>query len=198
MASPLLVPVMVGAARKTTVPSDRPVAPSPEALAEVSNLIQNSRGPSISLVKKTGNILSQRSSPEARPVPDDELPTVFALAEQASPLPLHKVDNTSSSFTPWGYKAVQKECTSGTSSSSWQEVRAGLLSPPPLAAALLSSPVRPFADSGDEARQPDEDEENEASDRHDEQSTTGTGRGGWLVSLVDYLQPVAPEQNGAA
>ena len=108
-------------------------------------------------------------------MPDDELPTVFALAEQASPLPLHKVDNTSSSFTPWGYKAVQKECTSGTSSSSWQEVRAGLLSPPPLAAALLSSPVRPFADSGDEARQPDEDEENEASDRHDEQSTTGTG-----------------------
>jgi hypothetical protein len=186
--SPLLAPMVVAAARKkeALTPSDRAVAPSPGALAEVSNLIQTSHAPSISIVKRIGATIGHvPSSPEALPTEDEIEPTVFALAEQASPLPRHKFEK--SLMTPWGYKGpaspAEAACksTGATSSSSWQEVRAGLLSPPPLATTLLASPMQ--ADGQEAANEADGDKE------EDDEQQERMGRGGWLVNLVDYLQP---------
>jgi hypothetical protein len=195
--SPLLAPVMVAAARKkeTLTPSDRAVAPSPEALAEVSNLIQTTHAPSISIVKRIGATMGHMpSSPEALPIEGENEPTVFALAEQASPLPRHKFEK--SLMTPWGYKGpaspAEAACksTGQTSSSSWQEVRAGLLSPPPLAATLLASPMR--ADGHEAAGEADgatDEEDDEEVEQQELPVEPAMGRGGWLVNLVDYLQP---------
>lgn len=95
--SPVLAPVVVATARKkeTMVPSDRAVAPTPEALAEVSNLIQTSHAPSISLVKRLGTTIGHvPSSPDAAPTDSENEPSVFALAAQASPLPMHKMEKS--------------------------------------------------------------------------------------------------------
>ena len=192
--SPLLAPMVVAAARKkeALTPSDRAVAPSPGALAEVSNLIQTSHAPSISIVKRIGATIGHvPSSPEALPTEDEIEPTVFALAEQASPLPRHKFEK--SLMTPWGYKQgpaspAEAACksTGATSSSSWQEVRAGLLSPPPLATTLLASPMQ--ADGQEAANEADGDKE-EDDEQQERPAEPAMGRGGWLVNLVDYLQP---------
>merc|ERR550514_2687640 len=134
-SSPLLAPVMVAAARKkeSIIPSDRPVAPSREVLAEVSTQITTTHAPSISIVKRIGATIGNvPSSPEALPMDGENEPTVFALAEQASPLPRHTFDK--SLITPNAYmcgrhkEATTCKSTGSASTSSWQEVRAGLLS----------------------------------------------------------------------
>lgn len=190
-ASPLLAPVMVAAARKkeSMVPGDRAVAPSPEALCEVSNLISTTHAPSISIVKRIGTTMGHvPSSPEALPTESEDEPSVFALAEQASPLPRHKFDKSLMTPNVWGRKEEATACKStGTSTSSWQEVRAGLLSPPPLAATLLASPARVAGALGQEGAA--EENEDDDKEQQEQPAEPAVGRGGWLVNLVDYLQP---------
>jgi len=182
---------MVAAARKkeSMIPGDRAVAPSPEALCEVSNLISTTHAPSISIVKRIGATMGHvPSSPEAVPTESENEPSVFALAEQASPLPRHKFDKSLMTPNVWGYKEEATTCKStGTSTSSWQEVRAGLLSPPPLAATLLASPARVAGALGQEGA--DEEEDDDDQEQQEQPAEPAMGRGGWLVNLVDYLQP---------
>jgi len=95
------------------------------------------------------------------------------------------------SLTPWGYK--QQGCgllppssgkASTGSASSWQTIRAGILSPPPLAAALLSPQL-----SLDDA---DDGEVQAQSDEAGEEAEHTPAVRGWLVDLVEWIQPEAP------
>ena len=97
-----------------------------------------------------------------------------ALAAAATPF---KELSKNKPLTPWGYPRSSlepKSAASSTASSnaSWQTIRAGLLSPPPLSSSLLLSP--PPAERVDEF----EDEEME-------EAPTANGPGGWLVNLVE-------------
>ena len=188
MASPLLVPVVV-ASKKVNVPSDRAVAPTPEGLADITSAIANTHGPTHSLVKKVGAILS---SPPSRPTADRDLPLppTFSLGTDVEDLSHNTMPPKA--FTPWGYakKGPQKEPQSAeapSSGSSWQTVRAGLLSPPPVAASIL------FTDPEGESQ-----EEEELSEPQEAPETKSrVGPGGWLVDLVDWIGAPLPEGTAA-
>merc|ERR1719506_2464249 len=82
----------------------------------------------------------QAPPPPAAVTKPAEADDFSALAAAATPL--KNISNTSA-LTPWGYPTRPDEkVNSGKSSSgtSWQTIRAGLLSPPPLIASLLSPP----------------------------------------------------------
>ena len=82
-------------------------------------------------------------------------------------------------------------------------MRAGLLSPPPLAATLLASPARAEIALAEEGTA-EPDQEKAAKDVDDAEreqegpTEPAMGRGGWLVNLVDYLQQQPPTETTAA
>ena len=94
-------------------------------------------------------------------------------------------DNTKP-LTPWGYpqqnKTPASDQKSNASAASWQTIRAGLLSPPPLSSSLLLSPP-PNAVA-------EEDFENEAPLTFEPAHSAAAGPGGWLVDLVEGMQGI--------
>ena len=137
--------------------------------------------------------------------------TLEQLIEASSPL--IKAAKTPA-LTPWGYQLPSstpaRVSTGGSSSSSWQTVRAGLLSPPPALTAatiLFSPPAHPAAATAP-AADTDELGPREADDEAEPQQPPmaavadaaegATGPGGWLVDLVDWLSdaPPPPQPDG--
>lgn len=121
---------------------------------------------------------SPSAMPPALPLEDHSF---SALVNAATPL--KEISNNSKlnagPLTPWGYpqSAAKSEPKSvASSTASWQTLRAGLLSPPPLSSALLHSPP-PNARLGEL-----EDDAPPAE--------APAGGGGWLVDLVEGMQGI--------
>ena len=120
-----------------------------------------------------------------------------ARALLATATPLQNISNTNV-LTPWGYPRTNaSEKKSGPSTgSSWQTIRAGLLSPPPVTASLLLSQTPPVL--FDEIDDTLSDAPAAGGETPDGATVDGgeempMGRGGWLVDLVEgwSLAPTA-------